>query len=250
MPERLSSYGVGLSSWAARQKAEELGYPVNAGQFRSYDRWGLLGPRPANGRWPAGVVDRLVTIRRTQVDANSPTRLCRRTLVLHCVHDFTVPPDRLREALRKTLGVMSAAKKKMTALNAAVVSLANYLDELPDPFSPGPSLGEQARARRGVKGRDSMPRTVRAVSSSRRSSLRLPLLREWPRLLTRADNETLERHVRAASGIAQTLTAYSTITKYDATTIPFEEQVVLLVIRGLLIPPSSLAGPNLDPYRR
>lgn len=194
-----------LSGWGLRQEAEQRGWPVSHGQFTDYRRWGLI-PEPVEGRWPTETVDRLVRIRELGETVRS---LARRVILLRSeffASAAPLPADKVRDAFAATIPTIQAPKRKMKRLEEGIA----YWGASQVWLSKSPRLAK---------------------------GWRVPPVEDWAGILQAIDlsqphvRTAFDQRVGAQYYFAMLLEPYLRGTRYDISTIPFEEQVALLIIR-------------------
>jgi hypothetical protein len=114
-----------LSGWELRQRAADEGYPVSGKQFADYVVWGLLPQQPEGG-WVAADVDRLIQIRKL---GETVRQMHRRVIQLRDLR-WPTPPDKLRQAMIDTIPSIAAPARKMRSVYRAFRIL--FGDATPD----------------------------------------------------------------------------------------------------------------------
>lgn len=199
---------------------------------REIDDWvekGLLPPRPASGRWPIETRQLVLDI----VDAAKQARdLHRRVVLLR--GDFTrfpVPPGKLREAMAHIAPTIRAPKRKMQRLLRALEAWAER---------EGLS---QTRAQFTMQGGWVQPPLGAAPV------WQPPLPENWAALIL--DQELLSDDAFGGRATAQYWMARileaADDPAHDLSAIPFEERVVMLIVRDLA---RARAGADVPRVRR
>jgi len=193
---------VGYSEWGLREAAAEVGYPVNHKQFHAYCEAGLLPtPDEVSRRWSAKDLERLVQIRELGARVRS---LPRRVLLLRRNFlDFPVPGEKLRAAMLAVVPIIRSPKRKMSRVHRAIV----WWEQQSTPFPGSP---------------------VRPLPQ------RPPHPDEWELLLRTADFERFAGRIPVIYYAAGTVLPFFTSgTEHALDDIPFEEQLILWVVREL-----------------
>lgn len=195
-----------LSEWGLRQEAERCGFPVTHKQFKAYLEAGLL-PESVDGRWPVEVVDRLMRIR----DAKKEVRpLARRVILLRKDYScFPVASPKVKEAMTEMLLSIAAPKRKMKQVDAAIKKW------LTDQMS-----GRDSRIDKGQ---------------------RPPEPDKWKAILEDTAEEVFAERLWYSYHF-EGLLRLEKRRSYDLSNIPFEERIVLLIIRDLAYRQADLRG--------
>ncbi len=194
-----------LSEWGLRERAAGQGVSVSHRQFAEYRRWGLLpAPDPTTGRWPVGVVKRLVRVRQL---GEVVRPLPRRVVLLYPEFFVTGVPigfDELREAMAALAPTIRAPARKMRRLHAACRAWSAQWSPL-------------ATAR-------PLPRDWRPPSPT-----------EWVTTLRAAASDIFAERVGVQYHLAALLRDWPGEVEYGLPVIPREEQVTLLTVRDLAV---------------
>lgn len=193
-----------FSGWKLRAEAEAREVPVSYKQFQGYRKW-LLIPDPEDGGWPTEMVDRLIQIRKLEVQARP---LWRRAILLHARY-YTVAPSALRAAMLRTLPTIKAPKRKMRRINAVIQWEARKLED--------PAYAGMVRSEPMGSTDDSMEPG------------------KWKGILGRrdVDDELFGAHASTMCYFALGLKHSAKSTQLDVSSIPDEEVIMLLTIRQL-----------------
>lgn len=184
-----------------RRRAEERGIPVGGSQFKAFVRWGLLPERPGGG-WAETDVERLVRIRQAEVQARP---LPRRVILLRDLR-WPTPTEQLRQAMIDTIPSIAGPFKKLRNVYRAIRVLHG---EIP----PGEAAGLP------------VPPDWRPPGRTR-----------WQEVLRWPKQEEFEAIAGSVYAEAHALTLHPRVKASRVLEgIPFEELVVLLMTRQLMI---------------
>lgn len=114
-----------ISGWELRQRAEDRGVPVSGKQFQIYREWGLLPEQPEGG-WTEADVARLVRIR----ELGDEVRQMHRRVIRLYDPGWSIPPDKLRQAMVETIPSITASSRKLRAIYRAI--RVSYGDATPE----------------------------------------------------------------------------------------------------------------------
>jgi hypothetical protein len=200
---RVAANGLSLDDFEEGECGRRLlKAAVSDAQFEMYRRAGLI-PAAVDGFYPPDTPKRLVCIHEMGTHARM---LCRRVVRLRAEHLFwQIDSENLREAMVEFAPQVPAGKQKMVKVERALYAYGRFL-----------SQGPAAAMLRGV------PRRWHTPSQER-----------WPGIL-QADPDLFALRSGPAYGMAiNILPAVLRGTEFDLTSVPLEEQILLITVRDI-----------------